>query len=27
MMLAGEVPDVCTLGAWALYKMWREREG
>jgi 8-oxo-dGTP pyrophosphatase MutT (NUDIX family) len=27
MMLAGDIPDVCTLGAWALYKMWREHEG
>jgi 8-oxo-dGTP pyrophosphatase MutT (NUDIX family) len=26
-MLAGEIGDVCTLGAWGLYKMWRERQG
>ena len=27
MMLAGEVRDGCTLAAWALYLMWKARQG
>lgn len=26
MVLAGEIPDVCTLAAWAFYKVWREQQ-
>jgi ADP-ribose pyrophosphatase len=25
LILAGEIPDVCSLAAWGLYKTWRER--
>jgi 8-oxo-dGTP pyrophosphatase MutT (NUDIX family) len=27
MMLAGKVRDASTLGAWALYKLWKARQG
>ncbi len=26
MILAGDIPDVCTLAAWAYYKVWRQQE-
>jgi 8-oxo-dGTP pyrophosphatase MutT (NUDIX family) len=25
MLLDGTIQDACTLGAWGLYKLWRER--
>ena len=27
MMLKGEIRDVCTLAAWALYLLWKARQG
>lgn len=27
MLLDGTIQDVCTLAAWGLYKVWREKEG
>jgi hypothetical protein len=27
MMLSGEIRDVCTLAAWALYLLWKARQG
>jgi 8-oxo-dGTP pyrophosphatase MutT (NUDIX family) len=27
MMLDGRIRDVCTVGAWGLYRMWKERQG
>lgn len=27
MLLDGTIQDVCTLAAWGLYKVWRERQG
>jgi ADP-ribose pyrophosphatase len=27
MLLDGTIRDVCTLGAWGLYKVWKETEG
>jgi 8-oxo-dGTP pyrophosphatase MutT (NUDIX family) len=26
MLLEGTIQDACTLGAWGLYKVWRERQ-
>jgi hypothetical protein len=26
MMLKGEIRDVCTLAAWALYLLWKARQ-
>jgi hypothetical protein len=26
-MLSGEIRDVCTLAAWALYLLWKARQG
>ncbi|MBS1802591.1 MAG: NUDIX hydrolase [Acidobacteria bacterium] len=27
MMLDGKIRDVCTVGAWGLYRMWKEKQG
>lgn len=27
MMLDGTIQDCCTIAAWGLYKMWKERQG
>ena len=27
MMLEGAIRDTCTLAAWGMYKMWRDRQG
>lgn len=27
MLLDGTIQDVCTIGAWGLYKLWREKKG
>lgn len=26
LLLAGAIPDTCTVAAWGLYKLWRERQ-